>query len=255
MNAIRRAWDEGRAALGMWAAIPGFFGAEILAGSGVDYVCVDGQHGVVGFDASVPMFAAIRGAGAAPITRVTSNDLGLINKSLDAGAVGVIVPLVNTPEEAARAVAACRYPPGGVRSYGPMRAANLLGSNAPEDLQREALCFVMVETREAVENVERIAATPGLDGIYIGPADLAFSLGLTPSLEITEAVHVEAVQRIKAACDTTGIKVGIHSSGGEWAKRHVDAGFDLVTVATDSGMLRDAALGEARKACADKTVD
>ncbi len=248
MNQIRRAWGEGRAAFGMWAAMPGFFGVEILAGSGVDYVCVDGQHGVVGFDASVPMFAAIRGAGAVPITRVTSNDLGLINKSLDAGAVGVIVPLVNTPEDAARAVAACRYPPDGVRSYGPMRAATVIGSNAPEDLQREALCFVMVETSEALDQVEEIAATPGLDGIYTGPADLAFSLGLAPTLEVLEAIHTEAVRRIKAACDESGIVAGIHSSNGEWARRHADAGFRLITVAMDSAMLRDAALAEIRTA-------
>jgi len=244
-ESLRRVWGEGRTAFGMWATIPGFFGAEILAGSGVDYVCVDQQHGLIGFDAALPMFAAIRGAGAAPITRVTRNDLGLINKSLDGGAVGVIIPLVNTPEDATRAVAACRYPPHGVRSYGPMRAANVIGSGAPEDLEREALCFVMIETRQALEQVDEIAATPGLDGIYIGPADLAFSLGLTPTLEVTEDIHIQAVRRIKQACDRHGIVAGIHSPDGEWAKRHAEAGFQLVTVAMDSAMLREATLTEA----------
>lgn len=251
MNPLRRAWDEGRTAFGMWAVMPGFFGTEILAGSGVDYVCVDCQHGIIGFDESLPMFAAIRGAGAAPITRVPRNDASLIGKSLDAGAVGVIVPLVNTPEEAAQAVAACRYPPVGIRSYGPMRIGNLVGSKAPEDLQREALCFVMIETREALEQAEAIAATPGLDGIYIGPSDLALSLGLPPTLEITEDIHVEAVERVKAACEAHGIVAGIHSGNGEWAKKHAEAGFRLVTVAMDAGMLKSAALAEVAAARGD----
>ena len=243
-NPLKAAFAEGRTAFGMWSVMPGFFGAEILAGSGVDYVCLDQQHGLIGFDAAPPMFAAIRGTGAAPITRVSRNDASLIGKSLDAGAVGVIVPLINTSEEAARTVAACRYPPDGVRSYGPMRAASIAGSAAPEDLERQALCLVMVETREALDRVEDIAATPGLDGIYIGPSDLALSLGLEPTLEVTDDVHVEAVNRIKQACDQHGIVAGIHSPNGEWAKKHADAGFGIVTVAMDSGLLRGAALAE-----------
>ena len=224
--------------------VPGSIGAEILAGAGVDYVCVDQQHGVIDYDSMVPMVQAIRAEGAAPITRVLSNDPFLIMKAFDAGAWGVVVPLINDAGEAARAVSACRYPPRGMRSYGPVRAAGVIGSRDPEDLGGEVLCLVMVETREALERVEEIAATPGLDGIYIGPADLALSLGLSPTLDIQEGEHAEAVERIREACHANGIAAGIHSASGEWAKRHVEAGFDIVTVATDATILRAAALRE-----------
>jgi 4-hydroxy-2-oxoheptanedioate aldolase len=189
----------------------------------------------------VPMFQAIRAEGVAPITRVLSSDPFLIMKALDAGAWGVIVPFVNSAEDAARAVAACRYPPQGTRSYGPVRAAGVIGSRDPEELGGEVLCLVMVETREALEKVDEIAATPGLDGIYIGPSDLALSLGLRPSLEIQEGEHADAIQRIREACHEPGIAAGIHSPDGGWAKKHAGDGFDMVTVATDAALLRNAA--------------
>jgi 4-hydroxy-2-oxoheptanedioate aldolase len=156
----------------------------------------------------------------------------------------VIVPLFNSAEDAARAVSACRYPPRGIRSFGPVRAAGVIGSRDPEELGGEVLCLVMVETREALERVDEIAATPGLDGIYVGPSDLALSLGLPPTLEVKEGEHVEAVRRIREACHEHEIAAGIHAPSGEWAKRHAEAGFDLITVATDAPLLRGAALRE-----------
>jgi 4-hydroxy-2-oxoheptanedioate aldolase len=175
---------------------------------------------------------------------VLSNDPFLIMKALDAGAWAVIVPLVNSAEDAARAVSACRYPPRGMRSFGPVLAAGVIGSRDPEELGGEVLCLVMVETMEALERVDEIAATPGLDGVYVGPSDLALSLGLPPTLEVTENGHVEAVERIREACREHGIAAGIHAPSGEWARRHAEAGFDLVTVATDAPLLRGAALRE-----------
>jgi 4-hydroxy-2-oxoheptanedioate aldolase len=224
--------------------MPGSIGAEILAGGGVDYVCVDQQHGVIDYDSAVPMFQAIRAEGVAPITRVLSNDPFLIMKALDAGAWGVIVPLVNSSEDATRAVSACRYPPRGMRSYGPVRAAGVLGTREPEELGSEVLCLVMVETREGLERVDEIAATPGLDGIYIGPSDLALSLGLPPTLDVREDEHAEAIERIREACHRNGIAAGIHSPSGHWARRHAEAGFEMVTVATDAALLRAAAIQE-----------
>src|SRR5215207_6282535 len=229
-NPLREVWAEGRTAFGVWAAIPSSFSAELVAGAGVDYVCVDQQHGVVNYASMVPMLQAIGATGAAPITRVLSNDPFRIMKALDAGAWGVIVPLVNDAGEAARAVSACRYPPDGIRSYGPIRASDVIRSKDPEDLAREVLCLVMVETREGLENVEEIAATPGIDGIYVGPADLALSLGLPPTTEVTEKKHA--------------IVAGIHCSSGEWAQRQAGAGFDMVTVAVDAALLGGAARRE-----------
>jgi 4-hydroxy-2-oxoheptanedioate aldolase len=243
-NPLKAVWDEGRTAFGLWTTIPGSFGAEIFAGAGVDYVCVDQQHGLIDYASIVPMFQAIEAAGAAPITRVLSGDPYRIMKALDAGARGVIVPLVNSAEDAARAVAACRYPPHGMRSYGPVRAAGVIGSRDPEDLGGEVLCLVMVETREALERVDEISGTPGVDGIYIGPSDLALSLGLPPTLAVTQDEHVEAVGRIREACHRHGIAAGIHSPDGEWARKHAEDGFTMVTVATDAALLREAALRE-----------
>ena len=240
-NPIRQVWESGRTAYGLWSVVPGSFGAELMAGAGVDYVCVDGQHGVLGYDAMVPMLQSIKAAGAAPLARVVKNDPAEIGKVLDAGAWGVIVPLVNNAEEAARAVAACRYPPRGMRSHGPVRAAVATGLSDPEELAAEVLCLVMVETREGLENVEEIAATPGLDGIYIGPGDLALSLGLPPTPEVTEDEHIEAVRRIREACHEGGIAAGMHAHSGEWARRHAEAGFDMVNVGVDSVMLVEAA--------------
>jgi len=243
-NPIREVWAGGRTAFGLWLAIPDSFSAEIMAGANVDYVCVDQQHGAVDYTSMVPMLQAIGAAGAAPITRVLSNDPYQIMRSLDAGALGVIVPLVNNAEEAARAVAACHYPPHGIRSYGPIRAADVIGSKDPDDLAREVLCIVMVETLEGLEKVEEIAATPGVDGIYIGPADLALSLGLPPTTEIVEDAHVEAVRKIREACKEHGIASGMHAASGEWARKHAEAGFDMVTVAADASLLKDAARRE-----------
>ena len=243
-NPLKGAWAESQTAFGLWMTVPGSIGAEILAGAGVDYVCVDQQHGVIDYDSMVPMFQAIRAEGSLPITRVLSNDPFLIMKALDAGAWGVIVPLINNAEDAARAVAACRYPPRGMRSYGPVRAARVIGSRDPEELGGEVLCLVMVETREALERVDEIAATPGLDGIYIGPSDLALSLRLHPTLDIQEGEHAEAVGRIREACHRHGIAAGIHSPDGEWARKHAEEGFTMVTVATDAALLREAARRE-----------
>jgi 4-hydroxy-2-oxoheptanedioate aldolase len=241
-NPLKAAWAEGRTAFGLWSVVPGSVGAEILAEAGADYVCVDQQHGAIDYDAMVPMLQAIRAGGAVPITRVLSNDPFLIMKALDAGAWAVIVPLVGSAGDAARAVSACRYPPRGVRSFGPVRAATVIGSRDPEELGGEVLCLVMVETGEALERVDEIAATPGVDGIYIGPSDLALSLGLPPTLEVTEGEHVEAVRRIREACREHGIAAGIHCPSGDWARRHAEAGFDMLTVATDAPLLREAAL-------------
>jgi 4-hydroxy-2-oxoheptanedioate aldolase len=243
-NPIREIWAGDRPAFGLWSVMPGTIGAEILAKAGADYVCVDQQHGVIDYGSIAPMFQVIRAGGAAPITRVLSNDPFLIMKALDAGSWGVIVPLVNSAEDAARAVSACRYPPQGIRSFGPVLAADVIGSRDPEKLGGEVVCLVMVETREALERVGEIAATPGLDGVYIGPSDLALSLGLTPTLEIMEGEHAEAVERIREACHQNGIAAGIHSPSGEWARRHAQAGFDLITVASDAPLLRGAASRE-----------
>ena len=250
---VREQWKNGRPVFGLWAALPSPFAVELMAAPGVGYVCVDQQHGVIDYADAVNMFAAAQGRGLLPMTRVPANQSWMIGKALDAGAQGVIVPLVNNREDAAAAVAACRYPPKGVRSYGPIRAAVVGGTRDVTQLGDGVLCFVMVETREGLENIEAIASTPGLDGIYVGPADLALGLGLPPDLDKKEPEHVAAVSRILAACERHGIVAGIQCASGKAGKAYADAGFRLVTIGKDSAMLQAGARNEIRAALGESS--
>lgn len=236
-NPIRKAWEEGRTAFGIWLALPGGVAAEFSAAPGFDYACIDQQHGIIGYPEFVAMLHGIKGRGPAAITRVPSNDAATIGKVLDAGVLGVVVPMVNNADEAAAVVASFRYPPEGARSYGPIRAVTALGTRSPEALQSEPVSIVMVESREGLENVDEIAATPGVDAIYIGPADLALALGLPPDLDKDEPEHVAAVARIRDACLRHGIVAGIQCGSGVAARRYADEGFRLVTVTKDSALL------------------
>jgi 4-hydroxy-2-oxoheptanedioate aldolase len=211
--------------------------AELAAASGYDYVCVDLQHGGADEERMVAMFTAIEARGAVPLARVLYNEPWQINRVLDLGAAGVIVPLVGSAADAKRAVSGCRYPPRGVRSYGPLRATLTIGSADPERLAAGALCFVMVETRQGLENVEEIAATRGLDGIYIGPSDLSLGLGREPGHggDVLE----QAITRVREACAEAGIIAGMHcNGGGEEARTRAAAGFRLVTVGVDASLFR-----------------
>lgn len=237
VNRIRAAWGEGRAALGVWLAMPGPAVAEFCADPGLDYACVDQQHGLIGYPDLVGMLPAIERRGVAPITRVPSNDPTAIAKALDAGAQGIVIPFVSTPEEASRAVEAFRYPPRGQRSYGPIRAALSLGTREPDDLSSLPVCMVMVETREGLANAEAIAATDGVDGIYVGPADLAIALGLPPDLDKSEPEHVAAVETIRKACVSAGKVAGIQCGNGRSANRYAEEGFGFITVTKDSALL------------------
>ena len=246
INKVKRAWAEGRPAFGLWSAIPDPFAVEQLAGADLDYVLVDQQHGVIDYASMVSMVRTVQHLGAAPIVRVPQNEPWLLMRALDAGALGVMAPLVNNAAEAQRAVAACRFPPDGTRSYGPVRASGVIGSKEPGALGDEVLCIVQVETREGLENVEEIAATPGLDAIFIGPSDLALSLGLP--LDPDAAEHAEAIERIRAACQKNGIAAGLFGTSGEAARGYVEGGYSMVNVGVDYLMLGAAIRRETRAA-------
>ena len=253
VNRIKEAWASARPAFGLWSAIPDSFAVEMVSGLDLDYVCVDQQHGVVDYASMVSMLRTIESAGAAPLVRVAQNEPWLLMRALDAGALGVIVPMVNSAAEAARAVAACRFPPAGTRSYGPIRASSVIGSKDPDALANEVLCIAQIETREGVENVEEIAATPGLDGIYIGPADLALALGLPLDLGGEEAEHARAVERVREACRKNDVAVGLHGTSGEAAKGYAEQGYSMVNVGVDYLLLAAAVRQEVQKARGGRT--
>src|SRR5882757_2298475 len=228
-SSLRSKWKSGGVAFGAWAALPSAFAAELMCVEGVDYVCIDQQHGLVDYNVAVEMLRAIEGRRVVALTRVPANQGWLIGKALDAGIQGVVVPMVSTPEQAREAVAACRYHPAGNRSFGPVRASMVMDSRDMAVVGDSVLCFVMVETREGVERVDEIAATPGLDGIYVGPADLALGLGLPPNLDKEEPEHVAAVARILDACRRHKIIAGIQCGSGKSARKYADKGFQFVT--------------------------
>jgi 4-hydroxy-2-oxoheptanedioate aldolase len=228
--------------IGAWCSTGSVHVAELLDAAGFDYVCIDCQHGLSGGGAdALPALVGVR--RSVPVVRVPSNDAGWIGRALDTGAHAVFVPMVSSAADARRAARACRYAPDGVRSWGTNRSS-LTGS--PAEVNAAVSCYVMVETREAVECVDAIAATPGVDGIYVGPADLAVSMGFGPGG--ADGDVDKAIERVRVACVDAGIAAGIQAGGGEDARRRVDQGFDMVTVATDVALLRGALVDALRAA-------
>jgi 4-hydroxy-2-oxoheptanedioate aldolase len=219
---LRAKLRERPPAIGLWASIPSSLTAEAAALAGPDYVVIDQQHGAVDAATMTAMLQAISGAGVPALVRVARNEAWTIGNVLDLGAAGVIVPMVEDGEQASRAVAACRYAPDGVRSFGALRAS------------AQPLCLVMIETRAGVERADEIAATPGLDGIYVGPSDLALTLGLQPTLKLEHPPVLEALETVRAACERAGDLAGVHcldpADVPEQAKRFamVTAGGDLL---------------------------
>src|SRR5712692_2549719 len=224
-NRLKRMWEEGKPALGGWLTLPSSFSAEIFAHAGFDWLCIDMQHGLIDYQVAVTMLQAISTTDTVPIVRVPWNEHGIIMKSLDAGAYGVIVPLVNTRAEAEAAVAACRYPPLGVRSHGPIRAAYYAGRDYIAHANDEVLCIVQIETKEAVDNLDAILSVPGVDATYIGPADLSISLGLPPASDRDEPTFVDAVQRVLDACRRHNVVPGAHAANPAVARKRLDQGF------------------------------
>jgi 4-hydroxy-2-oxoheptanedioate aldolase len=241
---LRAKLESGEPVFGLWAGIPSSYTAELAALAGYDYVCIDLQHGLSTEATLVSMFQAAQAGGSVPMVRLAWTEPWLIMRALDLGAAGVILPLIDNPAEAARGVEACRYPPHGKRSYGPIRAEIIMGSAAPEELG-DALCFAMIETREGLDNLDGIAGTPGLDGLYIGPSDLSLALGLRPGGIVDELGEdrralSDEIERIREACVAHGIVPGLHCSGARAAQSYAEAGFKMITVGVDSSMLKAA---------------
>jgi 4-hydroxy-2-oxoheptanedioate aldolase len=237
-GAIRRRWNAGEAAFGAWCTIPSALSPEVLGQAGFDFVCVDLQHGLAGLETAGPLFQAISITGADPLVRVPGNEPWLIMRALDLGARGVVIPLVGSAEEAARAAAACRYPPDGTRSYGPVRVSSTKATDAGA-CNEQVLCLPMIETREGVAKLEAICSVAGVDGIYVGPRDLALSHGLAPGSELDALVR-----DILAVARAAGVPAGIHTRSGAAARELADAGFLWAAIATDRELLWRACLRE-----------
>jgi 4-hydroxy-2-oxoheptanedioate aldolase len=227
---LRTAAADG-VALGAWMFLREPLLAETASKAGYDYVGVDLQHGLCGYEHLDAFLASIGLGGAAPVVRVPWNEPWMIGRALDAGALGVIVPMVNSPEEAAKAVAACRYAPAGERSIGPIGAMTR-HSGYFRTANADVMCIVMIETAQAVERIDEILSVSGIDAVYVGPADLSLTLGLPPAADQQDPRFHEALAAVVAACERHGVIPGIHASSTLAAARR-EAGFRMITVAFD----------------------
>lgn len=238
-NKIKKIWREGGRAVNGWLSVPSAVSAEIMAHQGWDSLTIDMQHGMVDEAAMIAMLMGVSAAGGEtePIVRVPWLREDAIMKALDAGASGVICPMINTPAEAARLASAVRYPPNGSRSFGPARSGLLHGKSYHAKADEFVLALAMIETEQAVGSAREILSVPGLDGVYVGPADLASSLGCEITFTPSAAPVMEAIDEVLAAARHCGVRAGIHTGSPEYAAKMLDKGFDLVTVQSDARLM------------------
>lgn len=236
-NRLRTLWKEDRAVLNGWLAIPDSFSAEVMARQGWDSLTVDLQHGVVDYQKMVTMLQAISTTETVPVVRVPWLEPGILMKALDAGAQAVICPMVNTREDAQKLVAWTSYAPRGTRSFGPVRAAMVLGADYPTAANDHIVRFAMIETAQALDNLESILSVEGLDAIYIGPSDLSLSLGCKPVFDDVEPKAAQAIAHIVERARAHGVVAGIHNGLPRVAKARIDLGFRFVTLGSDARML------------------
>ncbi|MEV8373674.1 aldolase/citrate lyase family protein [Kribbella sp. NPDC056861] len=230
-------------ALGYWVMMDAPAATERIALTGYDYLVLDGQHGLIDQRGLLAGLVAIdaAGNGTAGLVRVEANNETPIGRALDAGAAGVIVPLIDTADDALRAVRAARYPPVGVRSYGPSRSGLRIGP-VPAEADAATAVLVMIETRQGLENVAAICATPGLDGIYVGPSDLRLAIGgkYPGDPDVAEEFDA-AIALIARTAAEAGIAAGIHTHSGAEARRYLSEGYTFATVSSDLDHLQAAA--------------
>ena len=236
-NTLKSIWARGEAVVNGWLSIPSAFSAEVMAHQGFDSLTVDMQHGVVDYQVAVTMLQAISTTTVMPLARVPWNDPARLMKILDAGAYGVICPMINTRAEAEALVQACKYPPRGYRSWGPVRASIYAGADYGDHANADIVVMPMIETALALKNLDEILSVPGVDAIYVGPADLSLALGCKPRLDQTDPPVVDAQQQIVEACKRHGVIAGIHNGTAAYALEMIAAGYQFVTLASDSRFL------------------
>jgi 4-hydroxy-2-oxoheptanedioate aldolase len=236
-NRLRKIWKSGGAAVNGWLAIPNSFAAETMAHQGWDTLTVDMQHGVVDYQAMVTMLQAVSTTDTVPVVRVPWLEPASLMKALDAGAYGVICPMINTREDAQKLVAWTHYAPRGTRSFGPVRALLYGGADYPQHANDTIVTFAMIETAQALDNLDGILSVEGLDAVYIGPSDLSLSLGCTPAMDDLDPKVAQAVDHILARAKAHGLVAGIHNTGPESALKRIAKGFQFVTVSSDARLI------------------
>ena len=246
-NRLREIWKSGGAAINGWLAIANSFSAETMAHQGWDSLTVDLQHGVVDYQAMIPMLQAVSTTAAVPMVRVPRLEPGILMKVLDAGAYGVICPMVSSREDAQNLVEWTHYAPRGSRSFGPVRALLYGGADYAQHANDTIVTFAMIETAKALDNLDDILSVEGLDAIYVGPSDLSLALGCTPTFDDVDPKAVEAIDHILARAKAHGVVAGIHNLAPETALKRIAKGFQFVTVSSDARLMAAAAQGAISK--------
>ena len=236
-NRLREIWASGGSVINGWLAIPSAFSAETMAHQGWDSLTVDLQHGVTDYQSAVTMFTAISTTNTVPMARVPWLEPGILMKVFDAGAYGVICPMVNTREDAERLVAYTHYPPIGTRSFGPIRGLLYGGPDYHEHANDTIVVFAMIETRQGLDNLEEILSVPGLDAVYIGPSDLSLALGCKPTFDDVDPPAAEAIEYVLAKAKEYGKIPAIHNGTPEYALKRIEMGFRFVTIASDARLM------------------
>jgi 4-hydroxy-2-oxoheptanedioate aldolase len=236
VNTAKHKMRQGQPAYGYSLGLGSPLAAELLSRSGIDWLLLETQHGSWGHDGAIAALVAIAGGSAIPMARVAKNDYFLIGKLLDQGALGIVVPMVDTPELAKAAADACRLPPHGIRSWGVGRA-RVYGDDYFDWIDEQVFVAVQIESIAAVEQAEAIMATPGIDGCWAGPADLALSMGIDPRKAGDDDRHGRALEKILTACRNTGKAPGLACPGPAEAKRRGDEGWQFLTAGSDAGFL------------------
>ncbi len=236
-NRLRTLWRNDQAAVNGWLAIPDSYSAEVMAHQGWDTLTIDLQHGVVDYAAMVTMLQAISTTATVPIVRVPWLEPGIIGKTLDAGAYGIICPMVNSREDAQKLVAYSHYAPRGTRSFGPVRATLYAGADYPQHANDTIVTFAMIETAQALDKLDAILSVEGLDAIYIGPSDLSLSMGCRPVFDDVDPPVAQAIEHILERASAHGLKAGIHNGVPEGALARIAKGFRFVTVSSDARLM------------------
>ena len=252
-NKVRELWAAGKPVLNSWCGIPSSFSAEVMAHAGWDSLVVDMQHGMIDYQMMVTMLQGISTTDTTPMVRVPWNDPAHIQKALDAGAYGIVCPMINNRTEAEKFVGSMRYAPVGYRSSGPIRAALYGGADYHAKANDIVVAFGMIETQEALDNLDAILSTPGLDAIYVGPSDLSISLGYAPGGDKPDEWMMAALKKVLDGCKRHKVQPGIHCGAPFYAKKMIEMGFTFVTVGGDNRFMTmggQAALQEMRSGAA-----
>ena len=251
-NLVKDLWREGKAAIGVWLTLGSPIIGEIIASLGYDFVVIDTEHAAIGIETTQSIIQGISGTSTVPIVRVAWNEPALIQRVLDAGAYGIIIPMVNSREEAIRAVKSCRYPPEGIRSYGGPRVKLYGGIDYYRHANQEIAIIVQIEHIDAVNKIDEILSVDGIDAFLIGPADLAVSLRLEPSLDHISSEYIAAIDKTLEVGKRFHIPAGIFVTTPEAAKAHISQGFQFVGLASDEHFLRIAATAARDKVFGDR---